>query len=142
MNEELEETCGSHEKSVCPECGAELVELKSRTSIGMQCSKCSWAVVHSWSPLDDYPSRYNIKISKPERMDAAKYKAFAKISGLNYLQLKEVPVGQEFSENFDIYDTWKTMEFLDECGVEHVEDPEFPFSSREEMKEKLMLDEF
>ena len=127
---------------VCPECGAELIEFISKTSRGLQCSKCDWGVVRSWSPLDDYPYRYDVKISKPAQMDAAKYKAFSKISGLNYLQLKEAPVGEEFSERYNIYDTWKMIEFLNECGVEHVEEPEFPFSSKEEMKEKLMLDDF
>ena len=142
MSKSIEEIMECVDKGLCPECGAELTKYKSKTSIGRQCSNCNWSVVRSWSPLDDYDYRYEVKITKPEIMDAAKYKAFSKISGLNYLQLKEAPVGQEFSEQYDIYDTWRMIEFLNGCGVDHVEEPKFPFSSREEMKEKLMLDDF
>ena len=127
---------------VCPTCGGELIDYNGRNSLGLKCKNCDFSIVRAWIPLSEYPSEYKIIISKPAQMDAAKYKALSKISGLNYLQLKEAPVGTEFSERYGIYDTWKIIEFLNECGVEHVEEPEFPFSSKEEMKEKLMLDDF
>lgn len=142
MSDNKEKMFESTRKGVCPECGAKLVEYKSKTSVGKQCPQCDFAVVRSWCPLDNYPNEYKITICKPSIMDLAKYKAFAMFSGLNYLQLKKASIGKKFSNNFNIYDAWKMIEFLDAHNVVHTEDPKYPFSSLNEMKEKLMLDNF
>ena len=127
---------------ICPECGSGLIDYKSRVSVGVQCPKCNFSILRTWSPLDDYPYDYEIKVLKPADMNSVKYKALSKFPGKNYLELKKLPAGTKFFRKFNIYDAWNMIEFLDQSDVEYIIEPEFPFTSREEMKEKLMLDDF
>lgn len=127
---------------ICPECGEILEEIKTRSSIILNCPKCDFSVARSWSPFDEYPSRYKISVVMPENISSSShYMEMSRFTGLNYLQLKKVAAGEVFTKEFDILNTWNTIKILNQQGIEHTVEPNFPFSSWEEMKEKLMLDE-
>jgi len=81
---------------ICEKCGAEMKEVHSSFSIGMECPNCGWGWVttHIDAVFED-DINYEIWLIPGNEQSKVKIKVMAEVLGVNFLQAKKILSSEE-----------------------------------------------
>ena len=121
------------DKVICEKCGSEMVALNESYSVGMECPNCGWGWVTTVvDPLFEDTTVYTIVLQKGNPSTKAVLKAISLVTGLNYLQIRDIideaPVSLVEGKAPAIL---KKCEQLERGSVKYQVVPECPFLERQ-----------
>ena len=125
MKDEASET---PEKIVCEKCGAEMHDIQTSYTMGMECPNCGWGWVTTYNePIEVDYSVYHVVLDSKDG-SLANVKLVASIVNCNYLRAKRI-IENAPSEIFSgkAVDVREIRDRLVQAGVAFRIEPDFPY---------------
>ena len=116
------------EKIVCEKCGAEMHDIQTSYTMGMECPNCGWGWVTTYNePIEVDYSVYHVVLDSKDS-SLANVKLVASIVNCNYLRAKRI-IENAPSEIFSgkAVDVREIRDRLVQAGVAFRIEPDFPY---------------
>ena len=117
------------EEMVCEKCGAEMVHRINGSNYIIECPKCGWGCVTTYTePIYADRTIYTISILPRNSVTKTVLSAIGKVAGVNFLGAK--PIAEQ--GRADVFEALapeirEKKKLLDDAGVSHLIEPEFPY---------------
>jgi len=114
-------------KTICLECGAEMLYFREGHCCGLKCTKCENGIATT-APIVTDPTAYAVALKPSNRSAVGNVRLIANIAGVNWLQAKKL-IESAPSEIFrgQALKVQGIKNQLEAAGIKYKIEPEFPY---------------